>query len=142
MARASRGASVRDNEERALAMIVERLAATPGLDPSLVLRAAVRGLRQARGISQRDLAASLHLSAHSSIVDYEAGRRIPHDDILSGYERNFGLHPGQLQQLRRRVLAHRAAADLAAAVDADIATGARDRSAGVDKARVRPDTAA
>jgi len=125
-----------------LAVIVERLAGTPGPDPSLVLRAAMRALREAWGITQRDLAASLHLSAHSSIVDYEAGRRIPHDDILAAYERRFGLRPGQLQQIRRRVLTQRAAAGLRAAMDADVATGARDRPAGVDEARVRPDTAA
>jgi len=49
----------------------------------------------------------LHLSSHSSIADFESGRRIPHVDIVADYERVFGIQDGALQRLRLKELASR-----------------------------------
>ena len=78
---------------------------------SETLGAALRALRIRHGYSQRELLRPLHLGSHSAIVDYEAGRRVPPDAVLAGYERLFGLPPGTLGKLRDDVLAERAAAD-------------------------------
>jgi hypothetical protein len=53
------------------------------------------------------MAAVLGLSAHSGIADFEAGRRIPHNDIVVSYERHFSLADKELQRLRQRALAAR-----------------------------------
>ncbi len=73
----------------------------------------LRRLRRERGLSMRDMAGPLHLSAHSAIADFESGHRLPANDILSAYERHFGLAAGSLRELRRRALAERAAAEAA-----------------------------
>src|ERR1700722_16544530 len=78
---------------------------------SETLGATLRTLRIRRGYSQRDLLRPLHLGSHSAIVDYEAGRRVPPDAVLAGYERLFELEPGSLGKLRADVLAERATAD-------------------------------
>src|ERR1700722_14272222 len=78
---------------------------------SETLGAALRALRIRHGYSQRELLRPLHLGSHSAIVDYEAGRRVPPDAVLAGYERLFGLPPGTLGKLRDDVLAERAVAD-------------------------------
>jgi tetratricopeptide (TPR) repeat protein len=49
----------------------------------------------------------LHLSSHSSIADFESGRRIPQADIVAEYERVFGVRDGALQRLRLKELASR-----------------------------------
>ena len=72
------------------------------------LQLTLRRLRRAAGLSQRAMAAPLHLAAHSAIVDFEAGRRIPAADILTAYEQFFQLTPGTLLALRQRALAERA----------------------------------
>jgi len=81
------------------------------------LRVTLRRLRRARGLSQRDLTGPLNLTAHSAIVDYESGRRIPPPDILAAYERHFELQAGGLQLLRERALRERAAAEALLAVE-------------------------
>ncbi len=68
--------------------------------PPEPLNAVLRRLRRQRGLSQRELVRRLHLSAHSSIADFESGRRVPHRDILADYERVFDLPEGALQRLR------------------------------------------
>jgi transcriptional regulator with XRE-family HTH domain len=75
----------------------------------------LRRLRLARGLSQREVVRRLGLSAHSNLVDYELGRRIPPGDILSACEALFGLPRGHLARLRGAALVDRAepAADLA-----------------------------
>src|SRR6266849_6482722 len=56
-------------------------------------------LRKASGQTLRELAATAGLSAHSNLVDYEKGRRIPPRDILRVYEQ-VGLEPeGSLDSL-------------------------------------------
>jgi tetratricopeptide (TPR) repeat protein/transcriptional regulator with XRE-family HTH domain len=68
----------------------------------------LRQLRRARGLSQRALVGPLFLGAHSTVADYEAGRRIPPADVLRGYERYFALPTGQLTRLRELAVAERA----------------------------------
>jgi tetratricopeptide (TPR) repeat protein/transcriptional regulator with XRE-family HTH domain len=75
------------------------------------LATTLRRLRRSRGLSQRALVAPLHLGAHSTIADYESGRRIPPTDVLRGYEKVFALPSGELGRLRDRALAERAEAE-------------------------------
>lgn len=72
------------------------------------LRVLLRKLRRERGLSQRALTRALSLTAHSAIVDYESGRRIPPPDILAAYERHFRLADGELKVLREQALRERA----------------------------------
>jgi transcriptional regulator with XRE-family HTH domain len=69
------------------------------------LGAELRRLRKAHGMTQRTLAQRLGYSAHSAIADYEAGRRVPANDVLTGYEGLFGLSAGSLQRQRAAVIA-------------------------------------
>lgn len=68
----------------------------------------IRWHRSRLGISQRELARALGLSAHSNIGDYERGARIPPSDIVADCERLLEVAPGGLQALRRAALAERA----------------------------------
>lgn len=47
-------------------------------------------------MSFRILARQLGMSSHSGLADYEQGRRIPPDDLISAYERVFSLPAGEL----------------------------------------------
>lgn len=85
------------------------------------LRIMLRRLRQERGMSQRAMAVPLQLAAHSAVADFEAGRRLPAQDILLAYERYFGLAAGTLVAVRARALAERAA--LRAAEQAQASAG-------------------
>lgn len=69
----------------------------------------LRRLRLARGLSQRGLARALGLSAHSNLVQYELGRRIPPRDIVDACERLLGDGSGSLRRLLAEALAERAA---------------------------------
>jgi tetratricopeptide (TPR) repeat protein len=71
----------------------------------------LRRIRLARGLSQREVVRRLGLSAHSNLVDYEQGRRIPPGDIVSACEALFELPKGSLERLRRTALAERADPD-------------------------------
>jgi tetratricopeptide (TPR) repeat protein/transcriptional regulator with XRE-family HTH domain len=84
-----------------------------GLDAVGELARMLRRLRRARGLSQRALIAPLHLASHSTIADYEAGRRIPPADVLIAYERFFAVTRGELTRRRERALAARAAREAA-----------------------------
>jgi transcriptional regulator with XRE-family HTH domain len=64
-------------------------------------------LRVQQGLTLRQMAAVLGLSAHSGVADFEAGRRIPHNDIVVSYERYFSLADKELQRLRQQALAAR-----------------------------------
>lgn len=76
--------------------------------PDVELRVKLRQLRRERGLAQRDLLVPLHLASHTSIVDYESGRRVPAPDIIDAYERFFDLPAGVLHRMRSRALVHRA----------------------------------
>lgn len=71
----------------------------------------LRRLRRCRGLSQRQMAGLLGLSAHSAVADYESGKRLPASDIIIGYERVFGLADGCLQRLRAQALVYAANAE-------------------------------
>ncbi len=68
----------------------------------------LRRLRLAQGLSQRGLARALGLSAHSNLVQYELGRRIPPGDIIAACERLLRDDSGTLRRLRAEALAERA----------------------------------
>jgi hypothetical protein len=84
----------------------------------VALRVLLRQLRRQSGLTQRALSRPLYLASHSSIVDYESGRRLPPQDIVVAYERYFALPDGQLQRLRNEALAIRAAREAQAALAA------------------------
>ncbi len=85
------------------------------------LGAELRRLRKAHGLPQRTLAQRLGYSAHSAIADYEAGRRVPANDVLIGYERLFRLSAGSLQRQRSAVLARLAEEQFQAQADVPVA---------------------
>jgi transcriptional regulator with XRE-family HTH domain len=68
----------------------------------------LRRLRMRKGMSQRELAHRIGLSAHSNVGDYERGRRIPPNDIAVACERALGAPHGVLQRLRAEALGERA----------------------------------
>ena len=74
------------------------------------LGAAIFRARQARGISLRGWARAIGLSAHSGLVDYERGLRIPPRDIVVASEHAFGAAPGSIEQLLDAALLERARA--------------------------------
>lgn len=69
----------------------------------------LRRLRLQGGMSQRRLVRALGLSAHSNLVQYELGRRIPPGDIIVACERIFGEAARSLRQLHAEALAEHAA---------------------------------
>jgi transcriptional regulator with XRE-family HTH domain len=79
-----------------------------GNDYAKHLGAELRNRRVARGLSLRATAKQLGLSAHGNLVDYEHGRRIPPEDLITGYERVFQVSDGMLRNLREKALAERA----------------------------------
>ncbi|MCG5214367.1 helix-turn-helix domain-containing protein [Streptosporangium sp. KLBMP 9127] len=81
----------------------------PNARPSAELGALLRRLRIEHGHSQRKQAKDLHLSSHSSVADYEQGRRMPSLKTLQSYERLFGLPDGELQRWHRQDLEEKAA---------------------------------
>jgi transcriptional regulator with XRE-family HTH domain len=62
--------------------------------------AELRRLRRQAGLSMRRLAQELHC-AHSGIVDYESGRRLPGVEVVEQYEDFLGLHRGTLSAAAR-----------------------------------------
>src|SRR3954447_13279348 len=52
--------------------------------------AELRRLREQAGLTARQLATELH-RAHSGIVEYERGRRLPAVDVVEQYEDHFDL---------------------------------------------------
>mmetsp|Transcript_33305 Transcript_33305/g.78488 ORF Transcript_33305/g.78488 Transcript_33305/m.78488 type:complete len:126 (+) Transcript_33305:86-463(+) len=56
---------------------------------SMDLRVAIAQARQAKGLSQKDLAAKLMIPA-KTIQEYEAGKAIPNNALIAKIERNLG----------------------------------------------------
>ena len=77
-------------------------------DSTTELAAALRHHRLANGLSFRELARRLGMSAHSGLSDYEHGRRIPPADLVTSYERVFDVPAGSLKTLRDRAFQERA----------------------------------
>jgi transcriptional regulator with XRE-family HTH domain len=88
----------------------------------------LRNQRIAQGLSLRALARQVGLSAHATLVDYEHGRRIPPEDLVSACERVLGVDDALLRRLRYAALTergdHRAAALLHRAGAIELAPGA------------------
>src|SRR5260370_42059605 len=72
------------------------------------LGTALRRRRLELGMSQRQLARLIGLSAHSNLGDYERGQRIPPGDIVIACEELLSVEPDYLQSLRREALCERA----------------------------------
>ena len=72
------------------------------------LGTALRRRRLELGMSQRELARLIGLSAHSNLGDYERGQRIPPGDIVVACEHLLSVEPDYLQALRREALCERA----------------------------------
>jgi len=68
----------------------------------------LRRRRMELGMSQRELARLIGLSAHSNLGDYERGQRIPPGDIVVACEHLLSVEPDSLQSLRRAALCERA----------------------------------
>ena len=83
-----------------------------GLSPAGQLGRELRRLRMGQGLSQRAFIRALGLSAHSNLVEYELGRRIPPGDIIAAYERLFGARAGSLRPMLAAALADRAAIEV------------------------------
>lgn len=66
----------------------------------------MRRLRLRAGLSVRDLAKALH-RAHSGIVEYEGGLRLPSLEVVEQYEDHFGLVRGTLVAHRERARVER-----------------------------------
>jgi tetratricopeptide (TPR) repeat protein len=77
-------------------------------DPLRVLGATLRRLRVSHGLSLRALARQVGMTAHSGLVDYELGRRLPPADLVTAYQRVFPHTAGELGRLRETALARRA----------------------------------
>ncbi|MCE6996469.1 helix-turn-helix domain-containing protein [Saccharothrix sp. S26] len=85
-----------------------------GGDPATQLGRELLRLRTARGLSLRRLARLLGMTAHSGLVDYERGLRIPPRDLMSAYIRVLSPHDDGLLEVYRAALDSRAARRVAA----------------------------
>jgi tetratricopeptide (TPR) repeat protein/transcriptional regulator with XRE-family HTH domain len=68
----------------------------------------LRRMRRQLGLSQRFVVRAVGLSAHSNLVQYELGRRIPPGDVLLALQQLFGDASGSLRRLRAEALMERA----------------------------------
>jgi transcriptional regulator with XRE-family HTH domain len=80
----------------------------PDVSAARRLGIALRQRRLELGMSQRQLARLIGLSAHSNLGDYERGQRIPPGDIVDACEQLLSVEPDFLQALRREALSERA----------------------------------
>jgi transcriptional regulator with XRE-family HTH domain len=65
-------------------------------------------LRLERGLSLRKLARQLGMTAHSGLVDYERGIRIPPADLMTSYVQALQPDGNRLTQLYESAMAERA----------------------------------
>ncbi|AHH93817.1 hypothetical protein KALB_440 [Kutzneria albida DSM 43870] len=72
------------------------------------LGAELRRLRLERGLSLRAMAKRVGMSAHSGLVDYERGNRIPPHDLLTSYLRELRPTDQKLVSLHRLAMSERA----------------------------------
>jgi WD40 repeat protein/transcriptional regulator with XRE-family HTH domain len=84
--------------------------------PEARFGAELRRLRVQAGLSVRRLAQELH-RAHSGIVHYESGRRLPGVEVVEQYEDFFGLGRGTLGAQRERARVQRLESPPDATVD-------------------------
>jgi len=67
----------------------------------------LRVRRRERGLSLRQLTRLVGLTAHSNLADYEAGRRLPPQDVVAACEKALGISDGELTALRLAALTER-----------------------------------
>ena len=79
-----------------------------GIPKQILLGIELRTLRQRQGLSQRRLVRLLGMTAHSNLVDYENGRRLPPRDIVRACEKVLGASPGHLERLHDGALVEHA----------------------------------
>ncbi len=82
--------------------------ASRDLPARVLLGLEIRHARMARGLSQRELAHRIGLSAHSNIVDYELGRRLPPTDIVTAVEKALRVSDHRLRRLHAQAMDERA----------------------------------
>ncbi len=87
--------------------------------PEVRFGAVLRGVRVRAGLSVRGLAKGLD-RAHSSISDFENGRRLPGVEVVEQYEDYFGLGRGTLGAQRERARAERLEQPLDATVEENL----------------------
>jgi transcriptional regulator with XRE-family HTH domain len=75
---------------------------------SVTLGLTLRRQRLSRGWSLRVVAQKIGFSSHTSLIDYEKGRRIPPSDLLEAFEKALEFPPGHLPSLRAAALFERA----------------------------------
>lgn len=85
-----------------------------GSDPATLLGRELLRLRTARGLSLRRLARLLGMTAHSGLVDYERGLRIPPRDLMTAYVRVLSPQDDGLLAIYNAALDSRAARRVAA----------------------------
>ncbi len=83
-------------------------------DAPRALGAALRRHRMAKGMSLRALARHVGLTGHSTLVDYEHGRRILPEDLAVACEKALGVPDGELRRLRQAALRERATSEATA----------------------------
>ncbi|MEA2244396.1 MAG: hypothetical protein QOD24_3952, partial [Solirubrobacteraceae bacterium] len=94
-------------------------AATADDTPEARFGAELRRLRVRAGLSVRRLADELH-RAHSTISEFENGRRLPGIEVIEQYEDYFGLTRGTLAAQRERVRVARLESPRDGTVDEDL----------------------
>jgi WD40 repeat protein/transcriptional regulator with XRE-family HTH domain len=104
-------------------MIDRANPATADDTPEERFGAELRRLRLRAGLSVRRLARGLH-RAHSGIVEYEGGRRLPAVQVVEQYEDYFGLSRGTLVAGRERARIERLERPRDATVDEHLGEGA------------------
>jgi transcriptional regulator with XRE-family HTH domain len=67
--------------------------------PEQEVGAALKKARRAAGISLREMARRLNYSSHSSLSEYEAGARMPPENVVEAYEFFLRLPPGTLTSI-------------------------------------------
>jgi transcriptional regulator with XRE-family HTH domain len=67
--------------------------------PEQRIGAAMRAVREAKGLSLRQMAKQLHYSSHTTLSGYERGAIMPTEQVVQGYEHVLGLDPGILMKI-------------------------------------------
>lgn len=94
-----------------------RMSAGPGrLSAARLFGHELLRLRLHRGLSLRGLARQLGMTAHSGLVDYEKGARIPPRDLMASYLRVLAPKDDRLARLYEAALSDRADLRTAASI--------------------------
>ena len=83
-------------------------SATDDMSPAELFGLELGRLRMSRGLSLRRLARIVGMAAHSALVDYERGVRIPPDDLSAALIAALRPETDRLARLYRNAIAERA----------------------------------